>query len=195
MVKKINKYINVSIATSILFALLGIIILLFPKTTLNIFSYATAIILIMTGIYLLILDIRTRNNLFYMESSFFGILLLVLGFIIIVHPSAFTVLIPLVLGIWFITSSVLKFRFSTFLRRDNFGLWVLTLLITILSIVCGVIFILNPIESSKIITSYFGLIMVIYSIADVVDMIIFKMNMKKISKYLKENAALIDQYI
>lgn len=192
MVKKINKYINVSIVTSILFVLLGIIILLFPKTTLNIFSYATAIILIMTGIYLLILDFRTRNNLFYMELSFFGILLLVLGFIIIVHPSAFTVLIPLVLGIWFITSSVLKFRFSIFLRRDNFGLWVLTLLITILSIVCGVIFILNPTFTSEIITSYFGLIMIIYSIADVVDMIIFKINIKKISKYLKENATLID---
>ena len=192
MIKKINKYINLSIFTSILFVLFGGVILLFPKTTLSVFSYTTALVLAVVGIYLIVLDIRTMNNLFYIESGLLGVLLLILGFIIIAHPSTLTVLLPVVLGIWFIVSSIIKFKLSAGLRGDNIGLWVLSLLVTILSVLCGVIFIVNPIESSEVITSSFGLIMIIYAVADSIEMIIFKRNINKIAKYVKEKIVLVD---
>ncbi len=192
MIKKINKYINLSIFTSILFVLFGGVILLFPKTTLSVFSYTTALVLAVVGIYLIVLDIRTMNNLFYIESGLLGVLLLILGFIIIAHPSTLAVLLPVVLGIWFIVSSIIKFKFSAGLRGDNIGLWVLSLLVTILSVLCGVIFIVNPIESSEVITSSFGLIMIIYAVADSIEMIIFKRNINKIAKYVKEKIVLVD---
>lgn len=192
MIKKINEYINLSIITSILFVVLGILILLFPNTILNIFSYSTAVLAIITGLYFIVLEIRTKNNLIAIDSSLFGVLLLVLGFIIIAHPNAFKTIIPLALGIWFITSSVMKFRITTILKNENFGIYLFSLIMTILSIICGVLFILNPIESSKVITSTFGLIMIIYSISDICEMIIFKKNIKKINKFFKETIAMID---
>lgn len=192
MIKEIKNYINLSIITSILFALLGIIIFLFPKTMLNIFSYIVALIAIMLGIYLIILEIKTKNNIFVIGSSLFGSLLLVLGLIIITHPNSFAIIIPLGLGIWFITSSVVKFRFSLVLQKELKGLWLSTLIMTILSIMCGIIFIINPIKSSVIITSSFGLIIIIYAIIQICQMIIFKTNIKKISKIIKEKMKIIN---
>ena len=158
----------------------------------SVFSYTTALVLAVVGIYLIVLDIRTMNNLFYIESGLLGVLLLILCFIIIAHPSTLAVLLPVVLGIWFIVSSIIKFKFSAGLRGDNIGLWVLSLLVTILSVLCGVIFIVNPIESSEVITSSFGLIMIIYAVADSIEMIIFKRNINKIAKYVKEKIVLVD---
>ena len=192
MIKDIKNYINLSIITSILFALLGLIIFLFPRTMLNIFSYTIALIAIILGIYLIILEIKTKNNIFVIGSSFFGSLLLVLGLMIVTHPTSFAIIIPLGLGIWFITSSVLKFRLSLVLQKESTGLWLSTLIMTILSIICGIIFIINPIKSSVIITSSFGLIIIAYAIMGICQMIIFKTNIKKISKIITEKMKIIN---
>lgn len=186
MIKRINNYINLSILTSILFIILGIIVMIFPKTMLGIFSYSISIIAIISGIYLIILEIINRNNLFTIGSSLFGTLLILLGIIIFVHPKSIAALIPIGLGIWFITSSVAKLRFTTILKYENSGLWILSIIINILSIICGFVFILNPISSSEIITLIFGIIMIIYSISDICEMIVFKRNIRKIDKFLRD---------
>lgn len=51
-------------------------------------------------------------------------------------------------------------------------------------IICGVVLILNPIISALVITTVVGVILIIYSVLDVVDMLIFKKKVKEIDKYL-----------
>lgn len=62
---------------------------------------------IISRIYLIILEIRTKNNIITIDSSLFGILL-----IVFVHPNSVATLIPIGLGIWFIISSFAKLRFT-----------------------------------------------------------------------------------
>ena len=192
MIKKINNYINLSILTSILFIVLGVTTMIFSKTMLNVLNYCLSIMTIISGIYLIILEIRTKNNLITIDSSLFGILLIVLGIIVFVHPNSVATLIPIGLGIWFIISSFAKLRFTSVLRNENTSLWILTLFMNFLAIICGFIFIFNPLSSSTIITSTIGLLIVIYSISDICEMIVFKKNVNKIAKFLKDRIIKID---
>ena len=185
MKKKINYYINLSIITSILFIILGIIVMIFPKTTLGIFTYSISIIAIISGIYFIIFEIKNKNNILTTGFSLLGTFLLLLGIIILFHPKSIAILIPICLGIWFITSSVTKLRFVEILKQEDEGLWILAIIVNILSIICGLIFIINPISSSEIITSMFGIIIIIYSISDICEMMVFKKNIKKIDKFFK----------
>lgn len=192
MVRKINKYINLSIITSIFFILLGMIILFFPKTMFDIFSISISMMAIITGVYLIILEVRTKDRLFPIDSALSGTLILVLGIICIMHLNLFQTFIPVLLGIWFITGSVIKFKLTFILKNANFSMWLLSLIMTLLSIICGLIFILEPVASSKIITLYVGIIMIIYSIVDMCEMFIVKRNINLIDKKLKERIKIID---
>ena len=60
MIKKLNKYINLSILLSILLMILGITIIIYPAMSLKIFSYGVSIISIVFGIYLLFEDFNLK---------------------------------------------------------------------------------------------------------------------------------------
>lgn len=54
MVKSMNKYINLSIVLSCLFALIGILLIVWPKASLDTFSYMIGSFLLLYGIFNLI---------------------------------------------------------------------------------------------------------------------------------------------
>lgn len=186
MLKKINKYFNLSISSSILFIILGIIILIFPNLSLNIFSYIMGIFTIILGIYLIILEMKYRNIYALIDTSLSGILSIIVGIIILIYPKTIAIFIPIVLGIWFIISSFMKLRISHYLKYINSSLYLSTIIINILSIICGIIFIINPLTSSTVITIYIAILLIIYSISNLSETIILKKNINDIGKHIKK---------
>ena len=99
-----KKELNLSIVVSIIYAILGFIIVANPVTTLNIVSYTVSISAIIYGIVITIINVanfKEEGNLL------FGILLLVMGIALLIYPSSLNILISLGIGIWFIASSCL----------------------------------------------------------------------------------------
>ena len=148
MLKKLNQIINEAIGISIIFLLLGIIFLIFPNISIKIIAYLIAIILIGSGIYLTYLEIYTKRFLLPIDTIFNGILSILFGIIILIYPDIFKIMIPIILGTYFILDSIFKLKLVVLLRRINNKNWIVTFLLTILSIICGIILILNPIDSS-----------------------------------------------
>ena len=62
MIKKLNSFINSSICISIMFIIIGIIMVIMPKMSLEILGVILSIILIINGIILMITDIKLNNN-------------------------------------------------------------------------------------------------------------------------------------
>lgn len=186
MLKKINKYFNLSIASSILFIILGIIILIFPKISLSIFSYLIGISAILLGIYLIYLEVRYGSIFTLIDTSLSGILSILLGIIILIYPKTVAIFIPIVLGIWFIMSSFMKLRISYYLKYISSSLYLSTLIMNILSIICGIIFIINPLTSSTVITIYIAILLIISSISNLSEIIILKKNINDIDKHLQK---------
>ena len=101
MIKKINEYINLSIILSVLFMIVGILLIVWPKASLDTFAYVIGTIMIIYGIYSFIdsFSINPALCLFQMTNS---ILSFLLGICVFLNPSIFESILPIALGIFFI---------------------------------------------------------------------------------------------
>lgn len=191
MVKKLNKYINISIVISILLMILGGVIFVYPTMTLKAFSYIVSIILILFGIYLIVEDYKFKKIWVLFDFSLIGILCLLLGIILLIYPNILTTLIPIFLGIWFIISGIVKFRLTSLLSNSDFNGWLISLIMSILSVTCGILFIISPLNGAIALVSFIGVLLFVYSLSDIVNMIIFKKDINNIEKGLKEGITII----
>lgn len=193
MLKKFNQIINEAIGISIIFLLLGIIFLIYPNISIQVVAYLIAFILIGSGIYLIGLEFTNRIIFFPMDTLFNGIISVILGTIILIYPNIFQTIIPIMLGTYFILDSIFKLKVATFLRRIDNTSWILTLLLTILSIICGIVLIANPLDSSIAIALFAGIILIVYSITGMIDMLLFKKNIHDLVKEWKKNIKIIEE--
>ncbi len=192
MLKKLNKYINFSIVISALLMVLGIVIFVYPNFSLKVFSYGISLVLILFGIYLIVIDNKSKGFSLLVDFSLFGITLLLLGIVLLIYPSTLAVLIPIFLGMWFITNGIIKLKFTSLLADVSDYSWILSLIMSILSIVCGILFIINPLDGAEVIVSFVGILLFVYSLSDIVDMCIFKKNINVIKKNIKDGLKIID---
>ena len=86
MIKKLNKLLTSSIITSLLFLLIGIIIVIYPENSIKVLSTLLAIFLVVNGLYLIVIGADIRN-IFFIDFFPTGILSLVLGILMILYPN------------------------------------------------------------------------------------------------------------
>lgn len=193
MIKKLNSFINSSICISIMFIIIGIIMVIIPKMSLEILGVILSVILITNGVILMITDIKLNNNFIPVDMLPASMLSILLGIMMLIYPNILSIIIPLMLGTWFIMTSIFKIRLTLYLSKIQNTPWLLLMLISILSIVCGFILILNPIDSSVAITLFIGIVIIVYAISDIINMIVLKRNLNKLTKYFKENIKIIEE--
>ncbi len=193
MIKKLNSFINSSICISIMFIIIGIIMVIMPKMSLEILGVILSVILIINGVILMITDIKLNNNFIPVDMLPASMLSILLGIMMLIYPNILSIIIPLMLGTWFIMTSIFKIRLTLYLSKIQNTPWLLLMLISILSIVCGFILILNPIDSSVAITLFIGIVIIVYAISDIINMIVLKRNLNKLTKYFKENIKIIEE--
>ena len=142
MIKKINEYINLSIILSVLFMIVGVLLIVWPKASLDTFAYVIGTIMIIYGIYSFIdsFSINPALCLFQMTNS---ILSFLLGICVFLNPSIFESILPIALGIFFIINGIFKTRMS-FIIKDISNYFILSFIASILTIICGIILIINP---------------------------------------------------
>lgn len=186
MKKSMNRTLWISIISSIIFILLGIILVSHPETSLVIMSYTVCILLGANGVYQLIMG-YTNTTLSLFDGFSGGILSIILGILILVKPDTLSIVIPIAIGLWFIISSSYKLRIALALRSMNESIWLLLFVMAILMMLCGIILILNPLSGMVAITRMIGILIMIYSIIDIVEAVMIKKNMKLLDNWFHED--------
>ena len=182
MLNKLNKYLNSGIILTIVFLLVGGILIVKPDISFNIISYLIGASLIVSGIYLFIIDSKTKN--IFINVFLYAILLTLIGILIILNPITLKVILPIFLGLWFLISGIFKIRLDIYMKDEPY--FILSLITNIITVICGVILLINPVESVSAITISLGIIIVVSSISSLIDIIIFKKNINSVVKYIKE---------
>lgn len=191
MLNKLNKYLNSGIILTIVFLLVGGILIVKPDISFNIISYLIGASLIVSGIYLFIIDSKTKN--IFINVFLYAILLTLIGILIILNPVTLKVILPIFLGLWFLISGIFKIRLDIYMKDEPY--FILSLITNIITVICGVILLINPVESVSAITISLGIIIVVSSISSLIDIIIFKKNINSVVKYLKEEYTKFSNYI
>lgn len=187
MRKRLNNFINSSIFLSIVLVIVGLCLVFMPNITLKTFSIIAAVYLMIHGVFLMAVNIQTRRVFFPVDTLMSGILSLILGLVLLFYPNVLNVVIPMVLGIFIILHSINDMSLViTFKKGLSTGNFIITLLLAIFELILGILVLLNPTVSTMTMIVSLGLIIIIYSIINLIDMIIFKFNIKKMSKKFKK---------
>ena len=182
MREKFNKLMTISLLTSIVFLGVGISLLFFTKISLDIIAYIVAIVLIINGVCNITDDYKQFKIFYFFDGFTSGLITIILGIMILTNQNYIALLIPMVLGLWFIISSTFKLRMSLALKDSKNKNWVISYILAIITIISGLCLIFNPEVGALTLTRVVGLLSIIYALSDIVESIIFKRNIKSIAK-------------
>ena len=183
MLEKFNKFLNSSIVLSVLMFILGLIFMIYPSVSFSVVTYIIAIFLILNGLYFII---EKETSLFFSSFLTLGIIELLLGVVMLLNPDIMKTLFPIVAGIVMVTKATLDLRLSLLLKKYEYDTWLSIFICSLIAIISGIIIIINPSIGTMALTVSLGLLITINSISSIVDTIIFKKNIKEISKLLEK---------
>jgi len=167
----------ISILQSIIFAILGAIIIWKPEGTIKTISYILGIIFILIGIIKIINYFFAKGKYdFYNYDIIYGLMAFIIGIVTIVYSNTIGSIFRIIIGIWIIYSSFIRFNLSIKLKAMKLNIWIYSLLLAIAMFICGLYITMN--SGAVIVT--IGVMMIIYSVIDIIEDIIFMKNVKDI---------------
>ena len=174
LMSNIKKMNITSIIFSIIFIILGFFLLLKPDGAIDFIAYVLGVLLIIWGV-ILIIQFFTKKNQdqnFIQIGFVVGLLVFILGIVFLIKPKTIASIIPLLLGIWMIISGVLKLGYAIPVNKQVKN--IIPILLSLLIIGVGLFLVFNPFEGAEIITKAIGIIIIIYSILDIVECIFIR---------------------
>ena len=159
-----------SLITSIILAVLGILLIVATEATIISISYIIGGILILLGFFGLVdyirkidTELKTGVDLVY------GVVTVILGVLIVMNPKAIASIINYVLGIIIVISSAVKLNYAIQLKGNNNSLWKSTIIFSLITTICGLILIFKPFTGAIVATKIIGAIVLIYAILNIIS--------------------------
>ena len=177
--KVLKKTRYTSIITSLVLGILGLVMFMYSEATLKIIAYVLGAILMLTGIIKIIGYFTEKGSydLFNYELVY-GIISILFGLVVATHTETLESLIGIILGVWIIYSSLMRFGLSLKLKAFEAKSWIAMLIVAVLMMICGIYIMFTP----DIIIATLGLIILAYSIMDIIEGIAFIVNVNKLKK-------------
>ena len=165
---------------SIIFIVIGIILVTNPNGVLNIISYVIGGALFFFGGMQIITYFKTNSlgNNFINVLLLTGIFSIAMGLVIIIFSSIFEALIRIMIGFIIIYNGVVKLKTSIEMKNANIKEWLYMFCISIIVILCGVYILITD----GIIFITIGVITIVYGILDLIQNIIYIKNINKLIK-------------
>ncbi len=102
-----KKHKGYYVSNSFINILFGLVLSLYPISTLSTLIFIYGILALVKGLYLSLVSIKFKSFGFNMNTLYY-ILLIILGVIIIINPVSLVALTPYIIGLYFIIDAILK---------------------------------------------------------------------------------------
>lgn len=156
------------IAVSILLAVLGIVLIAWPTFSVNALGVICGILLILFGgVKLVGYFSKDLYRLAFQYDIPFGILLIILGIIMLIHPGNLASFICVVFGLSVLISSL--FNIQTALDAKKFGInqWWLIFALSVIAAVWGLILVFRPSEAADVMAVLLGITLLFESAVNI----------------------------
>ena len=187
MDKLFKKFFRSSMITSLVLIAFGVMLIIKSEATILTISYVLGGILVALGVLAVIKFVQGTNKENKNELDIvYGVVTVILGVLIITHPQAIASIIPLVLGVAIVISSSTKRQYAFELKANNNSLWKATMIVSIISTLCGILLLFNPFKALTSFTTVVGIFIVIYAALDMISTFTIKRNVKIFQKTMRE---------
>lgn len=174
--------------STILYTLLGIVLLCFPKITTKTICYAIGVILILVGIgYIISYITKDFSNMYSHYELVIGMSAILGGISIFLFSEMLLSILPVLLGIAVLLSSIIKLQRSFDMLRAKYSRWWIFLIFSLLSAGLGVLLISHPFNSVLITIRVIGAVMIWNGITDIITGVFF---IKKIKEFKQDMEAI-----
>lgn len=193
MNKLLSSFFKSILLSSAILAVVGLLLIFQSEATILAIAYVIGGILIALGVLTLIKYIKAIENPLRNELDIvYGIVTTILGVIVIKNPEAMASVIPLVIGVIIIINSAAKLEYSMELRKNGDALWKTTMILSIITVLCGILLIFNPFSGAIFITKIVGILIFVYSLLDIISTLMLENTVKSIKKEIKEIKQIVD---
>lgn len=166
-----------SIAESLVFAILGIILIWQKDAIMSMIAYILGAVFILLGIIKVINYVQTKSKSdLYNYELIYGIMAVIIGIVIMVYSSTISKIFGIIIGMWIVYSSVVRASSALKLKQIKSNIWIYSLVIAVIMLICGLVVIFN----TGAIPATIGAIMITYAILDIIENVIFINNVKKL---------------
>lgn len=166
-----------ALLTSIVFAILGIVLIMNPEGTVKVVSYILGTMFIIIGSYKIVNYISNKEKYnFYNYDMSFGIIAILIGIITICFSNEIGRLFGILIGVWIVYSSIIRIDMSFKLKTAESNIWLYSLIIAIAMLIAGIYVICN----AGVIVVTIGIVILIYAILDIIESVMFLGNVNKI---------------
>lgn len=178
MIKEyIKKYNRSSIITSILMIIVAILLIVKPIKAMEWIIIFLSAIIIIDGIFDFINYFKSdKETKLYSFGLIEGLLEVLAGILVILNKDILIAFLPLILGSWIILKNIIKIQLAINLKQFCSD-WYLLLIFAILSLLFGILIILNPFSVITI-TLLSGIFLLITEIFNLIENIYFMIKLK-----------------
>lgn len=166
-----------SIAESLVFAILGMILIWQKDAIMSMIAYILGAVFILLGIIKVVNYVQTKSKSdLYNYELVYGIMAVIIGIVIMVYSSTISKIFGIIIGMWIVYSSVVRASSALKLKQIKSNIWIYSLVIAIIMLICGLVVIFN----TGAIPATIGAIMITYAVLDIIENVIFINNVKKL---------------
>ena len=184
------------ILMSILYLALGIFLLMVPGTALNIVCYALGGVVLACAAVQLIRYFAVERGVFQSQLTLIsGLVCLGLGAFLIIRSDIVVRILPIVFGLFVIFDSLGRIQNALELRRCEYSSWKGFLLLAVLSIVLGIVMILDPFGTMETLVMAIGIILIIEGALNLLSALYTVIAVKRFLKLHPETQSMLEAVI
>ena len=163
---------------SLLSIVLGIVLLAFPGIVMRTVCYLIAILFMLLGVKRIVAYFRGRGSLFFSGGLLLGLSALLIGILIFVRVESFVGILPFVIGIVTIFSGTASIQSALDLRREGYAGWIGSMIMSVLSVLIGMLLIINPFASLVVTVMFIGVSLIVDGFCDLITAWMFSKRLK-----------------
>ncbi len=157
-----------SLITALIYALLGLSLLIWPGVSTDILCILLGVVLLGCGIIDGIIYLSNRDGSLYSTAHLLlGIVLAVIGIWIMRSPGLIISVIPRVIGILICIHGLADVSDAMTLRRSGYGRWSTALILGILTLALGAVLVYDPFDAVNTVMRVLGFFLLYDGVSDI----------------------------
>lgn len=186
--KEVKQFSKSYILVSALYIVLGIVLMAWPTTSVQMICYGLGIGMIVLGITYGIVYF-TKDNLsgFLQMDLVIGIVCLAFGVFLLLNTQFFKTVLPFAMGIILLLGAVVKIQSSINMKRLKFKKWFAVLIAALVIIALAIVLLCNVIRDDHIMILYIGACLILDGLTNLISLICIQSRVKKLARIQREN--------
>ena len=181
------------ILMSLLYLALGIFLLMVPGTALNVVCCALGGVVLACAAVQLVRYFVVERGVFQSQLTLIsGLVCLALGAFLIIRSDVVVRVLPIVFGLFVIFDSLGRIQNALELRRCEYPSWKIFLLLAVLSVVLGIVMVVDPFGTMETLVMAIGLILILEGALNLLSALYTMLAVRRFIKLHPETQSMLE---